>query len=71
MLVGFEDSLAPYKKSGALVAIKKKRMTAGTITSADSGVMALWFDVNKLDAFREEVLLNASNSGAADTNTLG
>ena len=71
MLVGFEDSLAPYKKSGALVAIKKKRMTAGTITSADSGVMALWFDVNKLDAFREEVLLNASNSGATDTNTLG
>jgi len=46
-------------------------MTAGTITSADSGVMALWFDVNKLDAFREEVLLNASNSGATDTNTLG
>lgn len=55
--VNLEESLAPYKKSGGYVKTHKKRMLAGTTTSASTNVTALWFDTTKLDFFDESALL--------------
>jgi hypothetical protein len=54
----YEDSLAPYRKSGALVGQKKKRMTAGTTANTQAPVNALCFDTTKLEFFNENVLLS-------------
>lgn len=54
----YEDSLAPYRKSGALVGQKKKRMTAGTSANTQAPVNALCFDTTKLEFFNENVLLS-------------
>ena len=54
----YEDSLTPYRKSGALVGQKKKRMTAGTSANTQAPVNALCFDTTKLEFFNENVLLS-------------
>ena len=54
----YEDSLAPYRKNGALVGQKKKRMTAGTSANTQAPVNALCFDTTKLEFFNENVLLS-------------
>lgn len=54
----YEDSLSPYRKSGALVGQKKKRMTAGTSANTQAPVNALCFDTTKLEFFNENVLLS-------------
>jgi hypothetical protein len=54
----YEDSLSPYRKSGALVGQKKKRMTAGTTANTQAPVNALCFDTTKLEFFNENVLLS-------------
>jgi hypothetical protein len=54
----YEDSIAPYRKSGALVGQKKKRMTAGTSANTQAPVNALCFDTTKLEFFNENVLLS-------------
>ena len=59
--MNFEESLFTYRKTKALVIIKKKRMTAGTVANTQAAVMALWFDTTKLEFFNENVLLNANN----------
>jgi hypothetical protein len=51
-----------YRKSGALVGIKKKRMTAGTVANTQAAVNALCFDTSKLEFFTEAVLLNNADS---------
>jgi len=56
IMANFEEVIAPYKKSGALLGIKKKRMTAGTVASTQAAVNALCFDTSKMD-FNENVLL--------------
>jgi hypothetical protein len=61
-----DDTLLPYKKNGAFLGMKKKRMMAGTLSSAAAGVPALVFDTNKLDFFSEEVFINAENTGLID-----
>ena len=58
----FEESLMTYRKSGALVGIKKKRMTAGTVANTQAAVNALCFDTSKLEFFTEAVLLNNADS---------
>ena len=55
----FEEVIAPFKKSGALVGIKKKRMTTGTLANTQAAVNALCFDTTKMD-FDENVLLKAN-----------
>jgi hypothetical protein len=64
--LGMEDTLLPYKKNGAFLGIKKKRMLAGTLSSAAAGVPALVFDSSKLDFFSEEVFINAENTELTD-----
>lgn len=58
----FEESMLPYRKSGALLGMKKKRMTAGTIANTQAAVNAIWFDSTKLEFFNENVLLNANDT---------
>jgi hypothetical protein len=58
----FEESLMTYRKSGALVGIKKKRMTAGTVANTQAAVNALCFDTSKLEFFTEAVLLNNADT---------
>jgi len=69
IMANFEETIAPLRKNKALVDIKKKRMTAGTVANTQAPVNALWFDTTKLDFFNETVLLdtNASN-GSASSN---
>jgi hypothetical protein len=67
IMANFEETIAPLRKSKALVDIKKKRMTAGTVANTQAPVNALWLDTTKLDFFNENVLLDASN-GTADTD---
>lgn len=58
VMANFEEVMAPYRKSKALVDIKKKRMTAGTVANTQAPVNALCFDTTKLDFFKESVLLD-------------
>jgi hypothetical protein len=67
----FEESLTPYRKSGALLGTKKKRMTAGTIANTQAAVNALWFDATKLEFFNENILLNANDTESADSDPVG
>lgn len=67
IMANFEETIAPLRKSKALVDIKKKRMTAGTVANTQAPVNALWLDTTKLDFFNENVLLDAGN-GTADTD---
>jgi hypothetical protein len=67
----FEESLIPYRKSGALLGTKKKRMTAGTVANTQAAVNALWFDTTKLEFFNENVLLNADNSEPSAADSVG
>lgn len=64
----FEESLVPYRKSGALLGMKKKRMTAGTIANTQAAVNAIWFDATKLDFFNESVLLNAEDTESTSSD---
>ena len=66
--MNYEESLAPYRKSKALLGVKKKRMTAGTLANTQAPVNALCFDSTKLDFFNETVLLNAEDSKSTDTD---
>lgn len=61
--VNFDESLERYKKSGAFIGMKRKRMSAGTTIDANVNIHALWFDVRKLEFFSEEELLNADSYG--------
>jgi hypothetical protein len=63
-MTNFEETMVPYRKSGALVGIKKKRMTAGTVANTQAPVNSLCFDTTKLEFFSEGVLLD-DNSGIA------
>jgi len=66
--MGYEESINPYRKNGAYVGLKKKRMLAGTAMSASDGVMSLVFDTTKLDFFAEDAIVNAdSKSDGEDT----
>lgn len=58
----FEESLVNYRKSGALVEIKKKRMTAGTVANTQAAVNALCFDTTKLEFFVDAVFLNNADT---------
>lgn len=64
--VNYEESLSGYRKSGALVGTKKKRMTSGTVANMQAAVSAMCFDTTKLDSFREDVLLETFRSNPAD-----
>jgi hypothetical protein len=63
-MTNFEETMIPYRKSGALVGIKKKRMTAGTVANTQAPVNSLCFDTTKLEFFSEGVLLD-DNTGIA------
>lgn len=63
-MTNFEETMVPYRKSGALVGIKKKRMTAGTVANTQAPVNSLCFDTTKLEFFSEGVLLD-DNTGIA------
>jgi hypothetical protein len=67
----FEESLVPYRKSQALLGVKKKRMTAGTVANTQAAVTALCFDTTKLESFNEDVLLNANNLEPATADSMG
>lgn len=64
-MVNFEESLMPYKESGALVmhgkdTSKKKRLLAGTSAGGSSAISCLWFDTSKMVAFDEGPILDSS-----------
>ena len=58
-MTNFEEVIAPYRKNKALVDMKKKRMTSGTVANTQAPVSALCFDTTRLDFFRESVILDA------------
>jgi hypothetical protein len=66
--VGYDDTLNPYRKSGAFLGIKKKRMLKGTVAAGSAGVPALCFDTSKLEHFAEDFLVNAENTGDSSTD---
>jgi len=66
--INYEESLAGYRKSKALVDTKKKRMTAGTLANMQAPVNALCFDTTKLDFFNENVLLDDNGIQPVDTD---
>ena len=67
----FEESLTPYRKSKALVEIKKKRMTAGTVANTQAPVTALCFDTSRLDSFSDTVLVKNEDTGTTPTDSVG
>ena len=67
VMANFEEVMAPYRKSKALVDIKKKRMTAGTVANTQAPVNALCFDTTRLDFFKESVLLDANEDNGSTT----
>jgi hypothetical protein len=60
--VNFDESLDQYKKLGAFMGMKRKRMSSGTNFDADVNIHALWFDTSKLDFFNEESIVNVENT---------
>jgi hypothetical protein len=58
----FEESLITYRKSGAFIGIKKKRMAAGTVANTQAAVNAICFDTSKLEFFSEAVLTNNADT---------
>ena len=65
----FDESLTPYRKTKALLEIKKKRMTAGTVANTQAPVNALCFDTTKLEFFSDNVLLKEDeDTGPAVTD---
>ena len=58
----FEESLITYRKSGAFIGIKKKRMAAGTVANTQAAVNAICFDTSKLEFFSETVLTNNADT---------
>lgn len=69
--VNMDESLQPYRKSGALVDIKKKRMTAGTVAATAAPTRALCFDTTKLDFFDEKVLIKDEDIERAAAGAVG
>ena len=67
IMANFEETIAPHRKSKALVDIKKKRMTAGTVANTQAPVNALCFDTTRLDFFKESVLLDANEDNGSAT----
>lgn len=66
-LVNFNEVVEPYYKCKALIGIKKKRMTTGTVASTQAPVNALCFDTRMLEFFDEAILVdqNANNGRTA------
>jgi len=65
--IGFEESLRPHRKSGALVSDEgKKRLGAGTSFSGMNGIAVLQFDATLLPNFDEKALEDALSSGSTD-----
>ena len=60
--MNFEESMISYRKTGALVGIKKKRMASGTVSNTQAAVNAIWFDTSKLDFFDDIVLLHDADT---------
>jgi hypothetical protein len=69
--IGFEESLRPHRKSGALISDEnKKRLGAGTSFSAMNGIAVLHFDATKLPNFDEKALEDAISTGSTDRDTV-
>jgi hypothetical protein len=68
--VNVDESLEAYRKSGALLATKKKRMTAGTVANTQAAVPALWFDTTKLNTFNDNVILRDATGGTTDSDSM-
>jgi hypothetical protein len=68
VMANFDEVLAPYRKTKALVDIKKKRMTAGTVANTQAPVNALCFDTTKLEFFNDAILLNDEDNGTPTTD---
>lgn len=56
-MLNFDEVIAPYKKNRALLDIRRKRMTAGTVANMQAPTNALYFDTTKLGFFDGSVLL--------------
>ena len=68
--LNFEESLSGYKRNGAYLGTKRKRMTAGTVMDTDVNAPALVFDSTKLGFFREERFLNVKDTESDSVNPL-
>ncbi len=68
--VNCDESLDTYRKSGALLAVKKKRMTAGTVANTQAAVPALCFDTTKLNTFNDTIILRDATSGITDSDPM-
>ena len=68
--LNFEESLSGYKRNGAYLGTKRKRMTAGTVMDTDVNAPALVFDSTKLGFFREERFLNVKDTESDSINPL-
>lgn len=72
-MLNYEESLAPYIKSKALIVhtgkngksyTKSKRMFVGTSASTNAATSCLWFDTTKLDSFNEELIMKPDEDGS-------
>lgn len=68
VMANFEETIAPYKKNQALIGMKKKRMTAGTVANTQAPVNALCFDTTKLEFFNETILVSNEDNGVPATD---
>ena len=66
--MNYEEALMPYRKTRALVEVKKKRMTAGTVAATQTPVQCLCFDTKKLDFFNEEIIAGNDDLQGASGN---
>ena len=62
IMLNFEEVLAPYRKTGALLGMRKKRMAAGTVANTQAAVNSLCFDTTKLEFFNPESLITKDGS---------
>jgi hypothetical protein len=77
-VLNFEEVIAPYKKSNALIThsggviTRPKRLFAGTSASNNAASRCLWFDTTKLSSFNEALLMkNDADPDAPDPDPVG
>lgn len=64
--MSFDDTLLPYKKNGAFLGIKKKRLMTGTSAGSTPPASVMEFDTDKLEFNLEESLGTPLSDGSDD-----
>jgi hypothetical protein len=65
-MLNFEEVIAPHKRDRALLGVRRKRMTAGTVANMQAPVSAMVFDTAKLSFFDGAALVEHAKDDSGE-----